>query len=71
MCIESQADFDGIRRELSGHGVGRTIHKEPTVKNYDDPRQREVLTDLAAPYEHTVIVTRGAPVIVTSLSRSA
>jgi methionyl aminopeptidase len=94
--------FDVIR-ELSGHGVGRMIHEEPTVKNYYDPRQRDVLTEglvltieplitagpsrlrqdrdgwtlrthngtLAAHYEHTVIVTRGAPVIVTSLSRSA
>lgn len=30
---------------LSGHGVGRTIHEEPTVPNRYDPSQRDVLTD--------------------------
>jgi methionyl aminopeptidase len=89
--------FDVIR-ELSGHGVGRTIHEKPTVPNFYDPGQRDVLTEglvitiepliaarpsrvrqdpdgwtlrthngaLAAHYEHTAIVTRGAPVMVTA-----
>ena len=89
--------FDVIR-ELSGHGVGRAIHEEPTVPNYYDPFQRDVLTEglvltiepliatrpsrvrqdrdgwtlrthngaLAAHYEHTIIVTKGAPMIVTA-----
>ena len=26
-----------VVRELCGHGVGRTIHEEPSVPNYDDP----------------------------------
>jgi methionyl aminopeptidase len=30
---------------LSGHGVGRAIHEEPSVPNWYDPRQRDVLTD--------------------------
>ena len=30
---------------LSGHGVGRTIHEEPSVPNHYDPWQRDVLTD--------------------------
>jgi methionyl aminopeptidase len=30
---------------LAGHGVGRTIHEEPSVPNEFDPRQRDVLTD--------------------------
>ncbi|MBZ5559794.1 MAG: type I methionyl aminopeptidase, partial [Acidobacteriia bacterium] len=30
---------------LSGHGVGRTIHEEPTVPNRYDPFQRDVLTE--------------------------
>jgi methionyl aminopeptidase len=86
-----------VVRELSGHGVGRRIHEEPTVANYYDPFQRDVLTEglvltiepiiserrttvvadadgwtlrtrngcLAAHYEHTLIITGGAPVIVT------
>ena len=83
--------------DLSGHGVGRTIHEPPTVPNQFDPRQRDVLTDglvvtiepliavgaaravtardgwtirtsdgsLAAHYEHTIVVTRGRPVVLT------
>jgi methionyl aminopeptidase len=31
--------------ELTGHGVGRTIHEPPNVPNYRDPRQRDRLTE--------------------------
>ena len=34
-----------VVRGLSGHGVGRTIHEEPSVPNEYDPRQRDVLTE--------------------------
>ena len=30
---------------LAGHGVGRTIHEEPSVPNRYDPRQSDVLTE--------------------------
>ena len=30
---------------LAGHGVGRSIHEEPSVPNHYDPLQRDVLTD--------------------------
>jgi methionyl aminopeptidase len=33
-----------VLRPLSGHGIGRTIHEEPSVLNYDDPRSRSRLT---------------------------
>jgi methionyl aminopeptidase len=36
--------FDVIR-ELSGHGVGRTIHEEPTVPNYYDPTLSDRLNE--------------------------
>ena len=83
---------------LSGHGVGRTIHEEPSVPNEYDPFQKDVLTDrlvvtiepmisagsgepvddrdgwtirtrdgsLSAHHEHTILITRGAPVILTA-----
>jgi len=30
---------------LTGHGVGRTIHEEPSVPNHYDPFQKDVLTE--------------------------
>jgi methionyl aminopeptidase len=82
---------------LSGHGVGRTIHEEPTVANRYDPFQQDVLTEglvltiepmisagsarvvqdsdgwtlrtrdgsLSAHHEHTLVITRGAPIVLT------
>jgi len=44
-AIERTAHRAGfaVLRELTGHGVGRTIHEHPTVPNFDDPRERAVL----------------------------
>ena len=85
-------------RELCGHGIGRTIHEEPQVPNYWDPRQRQRLTEglvitvepilaagrgdaflaadgwtmkttdrsLAAHFEHTIVITRDAPILLTA-----
>ena len=87
-----------VIRGLAGHGVGRTIHEEPSVPNYYDPFQRDVLTEgmvitiepmisagsahavqaadgwtlrtkdgsLSAHHEHTLVITRDAPVILTA-----
>jgi methionyl aminopeptidase len=87
-----------VLRELCGHGVGRTIHEEPSIPNYPDPRSRSRLThglvitiepiisagsgacellpdgwtvatrdrSLAAHYEHTIVITRGAPILLTA-----
>ena len=82
---------------LSGHGVGRTIHEEPSVPNRYDPWQSDVLTEglvltiepmisagsarvvqgsdgwtlrtadggWSAHHEHTLVITRGAPIVLT------
>jgi len=87
-----------VVRDLSGHGVGRTIHEEPTVPNQYYPWQKDVLTEglvltiepmisagsaqpvtapdrwtirtrdgsLSAHYEHTLVITPGAPLILTA-----
>jgi methionyl aminopeptidase len=94
-----------VRREgfavvpmLQGHGIGRTIHEEPMVPNWDDPAAKGVLTEglvitvepiitmgdgdayedgdgwtirtadgaLAAHHEHTLVVTRHGPLLVTA-----
>jgi methionyl aminopeptidase len=83
---------------LCGHGVGRTIHEEPSVPNRYDPWPRDVLTEglvltieplitngsgeavedangwtvrtrdggLAAHYEHTLVITRAEPLVLTA-----
>jgi methionyl aminopeptidase len=32
-----------VIRELGGHGIGRTIHEQPSVPNYRDPREQRLL----------------------------
>jgi methionyl aminopeptidase len=82
--------------ELTGHGIGRRIHEEPSVPNvaWDGPRLTDglvitvepiiaagagdvhmtsdgwtVRTDDGSPsahFEHTIVVTDGAPLLVTA-----
>jgi methionyl aminopeptidase len=41
---EVRASGFSVMRELSGHGIGRTIHEPPNVPNFDDQWARERLT---------------------------
>jgi methionyl aminopeptidase len=34
-----------VVRQLTGHGVGRSIHEKPTIPNFYDPRRRRPLTE--------------------------
>jgi len=99
-AVERQARRDGfaVVRELCGHGVGRTIHEDPQVPNYENRWQRDVLTEglviavepmltvaparavqmrdgwtirtsnraLAAHEEHTIVVRRDGPLVLTA-----
>lgn len=99
-AVEATATRHGFHvvRELSGHGVGRKVHEEPEVPNYDEPLCRGTLREgmvlaiepilaagpgrafeaddrwtyrtetgcLAAHYEHTLIVGKGEPRILTA-----
>jgi methionyl aminopeptidase len=99
-AVAGRVSRDGFHvvRGLDGHGVGRTIHEPPSVPNWFNPAQRDVLTDglvltiepiittapttvdtagdgwtirtrngsLAAHHEHTIVITRGAPVVLTA-----
>ena len=99
-AVDSEVRRHGfsVVRELTGHGVGRTIHEEPVVPNYYDRWQRDVLTEglvltieplisagspkpvqddngwtirtrdgsLAAHHEHTLVITRQDPLVLTA-----
>ena len=87
-----------VMRDLCGHGVGRTIHEQPSVPNYHDGRFRQRLTEglvitvepiiaagrgagvvaddkwtirtvdrsLSAHFEHSLVITKGAPILLTA-----
>jgi methionyl aminopeptidase len=99
-AVESEVVRRGfsVVRGLDGHGIGRTIHEAPTVPNYCNPRQKDMLTEglvitiepiiasgggaayedrdgwtirtkdgsLAAHHEHTLVITRGRPLLLTA-----
>lgn len=46
-AVQRTVERDGFKvvRELSGHGIGRTIHEAPEVLNYYDPRVKDVLRE--------------------------
>jgi len=69
-AIETEVKRQGftVLRELCSHGVGRQIHEEPTVPNYEDRRARRKLTEglvitvepiIAAGAEHVVTADDG------------
>ena len=98
-AIEREVRRHGFQvfRELTGHGIGRAMHEEPTIYNWAEPDALERLTpglvftiepmvsagttrirlrrdgwtvettdaSPAAHDEHTVMVTRGRPVVLT------
>ena len=87
-----------VIRALGGHGIGRTIHEQPSIPNYFDPGAREILTDglvitiepiiaagsgmallagdgwtvktadhtNSAHFEHTLMITKNMPVLLTA-----
>lgn len=99
-AVEGEVRRNGFHviRELGGHGIGRTIHEEPSVPNYDNHTARQILTEglvltvepiiavgsgepkdggdgwtvktadggLSAHYEHTIVITDGAPMLLTA-----
>jgi methionyl aminopeptidase len=91
-------DGFSVIRELTGHGIGRSIHEPPTVANYADPLERTMLREgmvltiepiiaagkgrsvgaedgwtirtadgsLSAHYEHTLVITKAEPILLTA-----
>ncbi len=46
-AVQTEAEHSGynIIRELSGHGVGRRIHENPSIPNYFTNRAKDRLTE--------------------------
>jgi methionyl aminopeptidase len=99
-AVQTVVEREGfaVVRGLAGHGIGRTIHEEPTVPNTYDRWQKDVLTEglvitiepmiaagssrpveagdgwtirtadgsLSAHHEHTLVITRTEPLILTA-----
>lgn len=63
-AIEQEVRASGfsVIRELSGHGIGRTIHEPPSVPNFDDGLAWERLT--------TGLVLTVEPIIATGSGRA-
>jgi len=98
VSYSARRDGFNVVRELSGHGIGRTIHEPPAVPNVYERSARQrlnrglvlaiepmlttgsghVVEDadgwtvrtadgaLAAHAEHTIVVTQGAPLVLTA-----
>lgn len=99
-AVEREVRRNGfsVIRELSGHGIGRTIHEDPRVPNFADASANEILTEglvitvepiiaagsgrllldrdgwtvrtadgrASAHYEHTLVITKGEPLLLTA-----
>jgi len=59
----AQAGYSVVN-ELSGHGIGRTIHERPTIPNYYDPRCSDVLTE-GLVFTIEPLIAMGGPRTVT------
>jgi methionyl aminopeptidase len=46
-AVEAEVRKSGffVVHQLCGHGIGRTIHEEPEVPNFPDPRASQILTE--------------------------
>ena len=99
-AVESEVQRNGfsVVRDLFGHGIGRTIHEDPNIPNFYNPRDNQRLTDglvitiepmissgsgrvisatggwtvktadgsPSAHYEHTIVITRNLPILLTA-----
>jgi methionyl aminopeptidase len=99
VAVQGEVEARGfsVCHALSGHGIGRSIHEEPTVFNVDVPGPSPELTEglvitiepiiaagdgevvedgewvvrtgdgsLSAHAEHTIVITDGAPLVLTA-----
>ena len=67
-AVEAEVRRSGFHvvRELCGHGIGRTIHEEPSVPNYPDPRADEILTEGLIITIEPIIASRSGKAVLES-----
>lgn len=99
-AVQTEVEGQGfsVMPQLGGHGIGRTVHEEPFVRNFYAPWDKQrlwpglviaiepvissgsgvsvtaadgwtVITADGSPsahFEHTVVITNGGPMVVTS-----
>ena len=99
-AVEREVQRRGFRvvKYLCCHGIGRSVHEEPQIPNYRDPRAQQALREnlvitiepivaqksaharvlrdgwtivtadrgLTAHHEHTIVIRRGEPIILTA-----
>jgi methionyl aminopeptidase len=96
--LEARKRGYNVIYDLTGHGIGRKLHEEPTeILNYYNPNDRRILNEglvlaiepfltigagrvveerdhwslrtsdntIAAQFEHTIVVTRNEPIVLT------
>jgi methionyl aminopeptidase len=96
--LEARKRGYNVIYDLTGHGIGRKLHEEPTeILNYYNPDDRRILNEglvlaiepflttgagrvvqerdhwslrtsdntIAAQFEHTIVVTKNAPIVLT------
>jgi methionyl aminopeptidase len=65
-AIEAHVQRGGfaVIRELGGHGIGRTIHEEPFIPNYD-PKGRSAALTLGLVITIEPIICTGSPRVLT------
>jgi len=61
LVVEREAEAAGfsVVRELSGHGVGRRVHEEPTIPNFFTPSTRGHFTDGLVVAIEPILAERG------------
>ena len=64
--IETEVRSSGffVIRELGGHGIGRTIHEQPSVLNYANRAARQILTEGLVISVEPIIAARSGKVFL-------
>lgn len=65
-AVEAEVRKSGffVIHQLCGHGIGRTIHEQPSVPNFADPQARQILTEGLVITIEPIIASRSSHAIL-------